>query len=304
MLDEKQPNNLEQSIYKTLVYFSLFNHPLTALEIWKWLYKPEGEYCLGSLMVTLAESEWLGERVSTKKGLYFLQGRGWQTEERHRKSLDAIRKYRRARRSMRWLGRLPGVRGVAVCNTLAINSTHPESDIDLFIITKPGHMWRTRFLAVAPYALLRLRPGEATHDSFCFSFFSSSESLDFTKYLLRDDIYFRYWIKTIVPLYSDNFDFDSLIHENEWADKDVPNGYGMHAADERQYRSRLKMPDLFFFFEKLFRFIQKRNFSPEIADLVNKDTRVIVSDDMLKFHENDRRAKFRDKFNEILFNTR
>ena len=78
----------------------------------------------------------------------------------------------------------------------------------------------------------------------------------------------------------------------------------MHAADERQYRSRLKMPDLFFFFEKLFRFIQKRNFSPEIADLVNKDTRVIVSDDMLKFHENDRRAKFRDKFNEILFNTR
>jgi|GEM_PF-913626 len=48
--------------------------------------------------------------------------------------------------------------------------------------------------------------------------------------------------------------------------------------------------------ERWCRAFQERRFSSEVRALVNRDTRVIATDRMLKFHTSDRRAEYRDRW--------
>jgi hypothetical protein len=36
---------------------------------------------------------------------------------------------------------------IAIVNSLSMYATHPDSDIDLFIVTRPGMIWFVRFFA-------------------------------------------------------------------------------------------------------------------------------------------------------------
>ena len=52
-------------------------------------------------------------------------------------------------------------------------------------------------------------------------------------------------------------------------------------------------------FERLARRFQIRRFPTSIRALVNADTRVVVTDDVLKFHTDDRRVEFREAYEKI-----
>lgn len=39
---------------------------------------------------------------------------------------------------------IPGISCICVCNSLAMNAAHANSDIDLFIITKKNRLWTAR----------------------------------------------------------------------------------------------------------------------------------------------------------------
>lgn len=60
-------------------------------------------------------------------------------------------------RSIHWI---PGLRMVAVSNSLAMYATHSESDIDLFIITAVNRLWivRTSVLIIAMLRGVRTKP--------------------------------------------------------------------------------------------------------------------------------------------------
>lgn len=51
-------------------------------------------------------------------------------------------------RSQKYIGKLtwiPGIEMIAVVNSLSMYATHKDSDIDLFIVTKPCALWLVRF---------------------------------------------------------------------------------------------------------------------------------------------------------------
>lgn len=50
------------------------------------------------------------------------------------------------------------------------------------------------------------------------------------------------------------------------------------------------------FIERWSRRFQEHRFSPEIRAFSNQDSRVVITDRMLKFHTNDRRAHYRDRW--------
>ena len=54
------------------------------------------------------------------------------------------------------------------------------------------------------------------------------------------------------------------------------------------------------FLETLARRIQERRLPKQIAELANKDSRVVLNEFMLKFHENDRREEFRRQFETLM----
>jgi hypothetical protein len=119
-------------------------------------------------------------------------------------------------------------------------------------------------------------------------------------YLLERDVYFHFWVSTLVPVYDPhNYHLD-IVRANRWSRRALPNSYVYGSGPERQYHSLLKLVPDRPFLEKISRRLQEGNFPPGIAELVNVDSRVVVNDKVLKFHENDRRRQYQERFEEGL----
>ncbi len=288
-------SDLEQSIFKTVAFFSLFEYPLTAFQIWKWLVKPGVAYALEDVQSALATSDWLKARLTCQDGFFVLTGQERMIATRHQRFLDATRKFKRLRRVGRYLAFLPMVKILAVCNSLAWMNTKVESDIDLFLLTKPGRVWTTRFFAVLPLKLLGLRPKRGAVDPVCLSFFASTEAADLRPLRLRkDDLYLAQWVRSLVPI-ADRQAFAGFTRVNDWASGIFPNSFAVRPAHPRRFRLTSKRRDLARIVEPFFRRLQRSRLPQELRALANRDTRVVVSDTMLKFHPNDRRQEFCDK---------
>ena len=299
-----EPTRLEQSVFKTVAWFSLFGYPLTVFEVHKWLIEPDGRYDLAQVYKVLETSEWLSRRVWQEGAFVSLRGTDrheGQVARRHERFLDAVRKYRLARRASAYMKLVPGVRAVSVGNTLAFWHTDETSDIDLFIVTSPGRLWSSRLLLVLPFVLLGKRPGTpGVKDPFCFSFFVDADSLQLESLCLERDYYMAMWVKSLVPLFDRSGVMGEVARVNRWADVMHPHARGrcVHGAHETaSVPSFGVQPRLF---DRVCASFQRKRLPALIADQANQDSCVVVSDQVLKFHTNDRREQYRDAYERII----
>jgi len=258
--------DLEQSVMRTILWFSQFSYPLTVFEIWKWLLKPERAYGLAEIYTILERSPWLKEKLESHSGFYALKGSGVEklALDRQVRFLDAERKFRVLRRAAHYFSLLPGVRSVAVGNTLAWWSTTKDSDIDLYIVTRPGHIWSSRFWLVVPFLLMGRRPSHAGSppyqggargglDPFCFSFFSTTQRLNLEELCLPRDYYMAFWIRSLVPIFDRDGSLADLYKENRWAIRSLPNAHPRAQHHRHEPRQVLTLPIQWKFIEPLFR---------------------------------------------------
>jgi hypothetical protein len=307
------PTDLEQSIVRTLCWFSVFKYPLTRFEIWKWLLEPRRGYDLSEVYRVLDESKWLREKLVFTSGHYSIKDEfnvEKSLDDRRFKFLDSVKKYKKLRRAAIFFSALSSVRAVAAVNTLSMWQTTSKSDIDLYIITKPESIWSSRFWVVLPFLFFGKRPhvhvqdnGEEfeQEDSFCFSFFASQNSLQTEGLAMsKNDYYLAHWSKSIVPIFDKDESFSVFEKENKWLDSYLPNA---EIRKAHHLHVPKKVPSLiphFKMFESFFRSIQRHRFPSQIKDLANVDSRVVINDEMLKFHENDRRELFKEKYQTCL----
>ncbi len=293
------PTDLERAIVRTLIWFSLTDHPVSALEVHKWMLEPKHKYEMGQVIRALDLSEYLQQKIQKEQGMYALKGQlpiKKMIAHRRRRFIDAERKFKALRRWALIFHLLPGVRAVAAGNTLAWWGTNAESDIDLFVVTEPGSIWSGRFWSVLPFAILGRRPHTGKPNPFCLSFFVTTNALQMEGLCLERDRYMAYWVKSLVPVIDKDGSLDRLHQENRWVEMFIPN------APARQIHHRhlpMNLPSPIFqprVLEPMFRSIQRSRLPRDLREMANKDTRVIVSDDVLKFHVNDRREYFRDRF--------
>lgn len=303
-------------MYETLCWFSLSQYPATAFEVWKWLWKPDKNYTLSQVYDVLVQSVWLKDRMQEQDGFYAFPplhkgGQGGVFElvaERRMRFADAERKFAKLRRALGWLARVPTVRAVAAVNTLAWWNTHAGSDIDLFIVARPGTIWMTRALLVLPFAFLKRRPAQAgghgnePRDPFCFSFFTITDELQMAALQIeKEDPYLAYWTRSVVPVLDRDDVFDLFEKKNAWVREVLPHASGrmVHREHGRALWSLLMPTFLLRASETFAKRLQERRFPAEIRRMANQDSRVVMSDRMLKFHVNDARAQFRDRFDEL-----
>src|SRR5688572_17855600 len=221
---------LRRSLAATLAYFDLFDYPLTLSELMRHRYRlpdepPRAAWSASDALAALDDAAF-----GTKDGHWFLSGREATVDTRARRFRLAERKLARARRVASFLRYLPSVRLIAVCNSLAIANADVESDIDLFVVARPGTLWATRFAVVSALALLGLRPNDRSHaDKVCMSFFVSEECTDLSRCALApEDTYLRYWIATLLPLYDAGGAYDRFVGANAWVADRLP---GFRATD-------------------------------------------------------------------------
>ncbi|MBI5793742.1 hypothetical protein HZA87_01470 [Candidatus Uhrbacteria bacterium] len=301
---DPQPTDLERAVLKTIVWFSMFSQPVTVFEIWKWLIQPSRAYDLCEVESILERSTWLMGKLQSSHGHYCVKGdRDLEALIAHRQKrfLDAERKFKRLRRAARLFRLLPHVRAVAAVNTLAWWGTTPESDIDLFVVVKPGHIWSSRFWLVLPFALMRARPGQRKgRDPFCFSFFSTCDALQMEPLCFPRDYYMAFWVRSLVSIFDRDGGLAGFQQENRWVSRLLPNARAR--SEHRRHTAGFfpPLPVQTRFLEPLFRSFQKRRLPGHLRELANLDSRVVVTDDMLKFHDTDRRLEFRDRFEALV----
>jgi len=298
--------DLEQSILKTICWFSVFGRPISRFEVWKWLLEPSRSYDLAEVLRCIDLSPWVKERIVERDGYCLLREQEQQSEymiqTRSFHYVDAVQKYQKLKRAASYIRLFSGVRFVAAVNSIAWFDTGKESDIDLYIVTKPNRIWSTRFWTVAPFLLFGRRPGATTEDPFCFSFFATTKMLALDSLRLKEgDHYLAFWLKSLVPIFdAENF-LGTIRQQNIWADRMLPHVSlrPIHRQHQPSVPRIFSIPS-FGLSEFVYRFISRRRFPKHIRERANLDSTIVISDEMLKFHEKDRRAEFEGLFKECV----
>lgn len=148
---EHSSDNLSRAVLQTVAYSDIFDYPLTAREIHRYLIGVEAS--LEEVARTVEDEE-----IFTRTGDYFtLPGREeivnirMHREARSRELLSQAMKYGRM------LGALPYIRLVALTGSLAVMNVSGNQDFDYMLVTAPGRVWTARAFALALNRLARLR---------------------------------------------------------------------------------------------------------------------------------------------------
>lgn len=288
--------NLKLAIFKVLAWFDLFDYPLTAYEIWQYL---DIKLSLGDLLSFL-NLETNGVSWQIKNGFYFLPGREEIINIRLTRYNYTDRKFKIALRVSVWFRFLPFIKMIAVANLIGAHNLRRGSDIDLFIVTSSKRVWLSRLFCAGLAKVLRLRPNKKTkQDKICLSFYVSEDRLDLENLRLdKHDLYFNYWLAGLIPIYDQAGVYAKFIQANHWLATIFPNFIWPQTNPRRLLKPVKLFSDskIFSILESLARGWQLKIMPQALKSLMNKDSRVIVSDDIIKLYLLDRREELRNKF--------
>jgi hypothetical protein len=307
-------NDIKYHILATISYFNIFSYPVSAWQCYHWLYRGNAENLeipkyqqFEEILKSLVDAKQIGH----KDGFYFLLGKEKNVRLRQHRYMLAEFKYKKAVRAAKILRCLPYIKYIAVCNTLAYNNAHEDSDIDLLIATSKKRIWAVRLWSVIVMSVLGRRPNRKTNrDKICLSFFISEDNLDLENIQIRNDIYLLYWLVQLVPIYDPYHTHSQILDANDhWLRPQLPNYLPYQTNEVRTVKKNWLCLGVKFILSILFiwpgsevvlKRLQFAILPTSLKNIVNKDNRVIMNDKMLKFHDQDKRVQYRDKFIEQL----
>lgn len=235
--------------------------------------------------------------------------------------------FARAQKYIDKLTWIPWLRMVAVVNSLSMYATHRDSDIDLFIVTSRGTLWWVRVMVTLTFSLHGVwRHGEDIADHFCLSFFVTEDALDMKEIALEDDIYLYFWMYYMRPI---------LVVGDTWERFQKVNGildsrlqiidnrlqiidYRLQITDSRgqiiDFRGQRaedrgvehEKSQIWTFIAKICNILIKPIWewrSRRTWRAKWKPEGVIITSDILKFHDKDRRREIRDHLRQIEIET-
>jgi hypothetical protein len=241
--DRSEPSRaaLERAIVRTVAYADVFDYPLTADEIHRYLV---GVSAARPTLRSLLQAQ--PPRELVRSGRYFtLVGREASVETRKARAATAAEFWRRGVHYGRRMSNLPFVRMVAVTGALAMDNM-ADGDIDYLVITEPGRLWLCRALIVG---LVRMAAFRGTE--LCPNYFLSERALVLTE----RNLFTAHEVTQMVPL-AGLATYQQLRELNRWTHAYLPNALGpprrlaavetarrgTHRLVESTLRSRLCSP--------------------------------------------------------------
>jgi len=206
--------NLAKGVLKTLLYFEIFQYPLTLDEI--------HEYCCGcssskeEIKQQLEVLEEMGY-VSRKDFFYLIQNDNMPAlvERRIKGNNEAQRYLKIAKRVSKFISYFPFVRGICLSGSLSKGYADSDSDIDFFIITEPGMLWIARTMLVLFKKIFLFN----SHKYFCVNYFIDTNSLE----IPDKNLFAATELLSIIPAVDAGL-YKQLMQANEWIKEYYPNG--------------------------------------------------------------------------------
>jgi hypothetical protein len=198
---------ISHAVFQTVAYSDIFEHPLTAREIHRYLIGIKASL----EEVVLAAGK---DGVVKRTGDYFtlpdreeIVNIRIQREARSRELLPHAMKYGRM------LGVLPYIRMVALTGSLAVMNVSRDQDFDYMLVTAPGRVWTARAFALALNRLARLQGY-----TLCPNLIISEIALEWSLH----DLYSARELYQMIPITGVDV-YHRLLAANAWAQDFLPN---------------------------------------------------------------------------------
>ncbi len=210
-IKENSNTDIMTGVIKTLVYFHLFNYPLTSIEVHSF-----SALNVSPLEITIALEQLVTERVLFRHENYYslLDDSSVKTyrEKGNKKAAELLPL---AARKCRLLFSFPFTKLVAVSGSLSKNFATEKDDIDYFIVVKKNRLWIARTLL---HCLKKLAYLRGRQHLYCMNYFIDETALE----IIPKNIFTAIELKTI-KAFGDADTLFSLEKNNSWADEWLPN---------------------------------------------------------------------------------
>ena len=230
-------SSLQNLILQPLLYYDIFDHPLTVVEILKFL--PANTVSLSDIQVALAEMILEG-KVEQSQGFYSLAGKTTGlSQQRLQKQQYARKLWMVARVVTHVLKRFPFVRAVIISGDLSKNVADKNSDIDFFVITENRRLWICRGMLTLFKKVFLLN----SKKFFCINYYVSVEHME----VQERNIYTATEIAHLQPTYNEDL-FYKFEEANSWVRDFFPNfrlqrnGHHRRNGNSSLLRSVLEIP--------------------------------------------------------------
>ncbi len=303
---------LQSSIFKTLCYFDSTNFPLTKEELFRFLWCPptikyeefvQKMDAMDALNVPGLQNKW---------SFYFLHNRGEIVEDRRKRIVPTELFLKRARLAARLIAWVPFLRAIFVCNSVGAETATEKSDVDFFIVSEQGKIWFVRFFTNLILRLFNLRTyGVCLPKRICLSFYVDAKTLDLSPFRIADDdIHLAYWLHQMIPVYDPNNIYSRFLQENDWTNTFLPyikseSGaeyiravrVGKFLVKLKQFLEGMLQGKIGQKLEQQMKNWQWEKLKPSLKEKAKvANNHVVLQDTILKFHERDTRADYRDRW--------
>jgi hypothetical protein len=202
---------IQAAVIKTLLYFDIFRYPLTKEEVYE---NCQGEGCEDELLYSELRLLLLRGLIFEKEGFYHLSTDNTLIERRKKGNEHALAFIPKAKSFTKLISLFPFVEAVFISGSLAKGFVDEESDIDYFIITRPGRLWVCRTCLILFKKIFLLN----SKKYFCVNYFIDSDNL-----LLPDqNIFTATELVFAKPFYNPEMCF-RFIESNDWRHAFYPN---------------------------------------------------------------------------------
>jgi hypothetical protein len=209
-------SELERGILNALLYFDIFNYPLTKKELWN--------FCQTQIILPEVFNETLAfllkkELINKVKNFYFVTQNISIVERRITGNFLAEKFILTAEKYSRIISKFPFVRAVFISGSLSKGYMDEKSDIDYFIITKPGRLWICRTLLVLFKKIFLFN----SHKYFCVNYFIDENNLE----IHDKNIFTATELVTLIPMINQEL-FEKFVSQNTWTNNFFPNNHSLN----------------------------------------------------------------------------
>jgi len=204
-------NTQAQAILCTLAYADIFDYPLTASEVHRYLIGVSAS--LPEIQVQLHKLANGHKQIEQHGDWFVLPQRAENCTTRRARNVSSTRLWAHAQHWGAKVAKLPFVRMVAVTGALSMNNAPDNDDIDLFIITQTGRVWLARAMAVS-----LVRWARRSGIGLCPNYVLAASALAQT----QRNLFIAHEIAQMIPLNGESI-YKQLRLENAWTAHFLPN---------------------------------------------------------------------------------
>lgn len=238
---------MEKAILKTLIYADIFDYPMKAWEIHKWLIGKKASLqqvakALNRLRVKGNPSGSLrtsGERV---KDYYCLPGRSSLVKKRQQREKQSKRYLWKAKFFAWFLKIISTIKLIGISGGLAMNNADKSDDIDLFLVTSKNRIWLSRLLANLILDFLGIRrkakmKKDSVAGKICINILVEEDMMEQT----FKDLYVAHEVLQMKVLWQrDDGVYNKYLESNAWAFKFLPNWITGQNVQGKMYNVKTK----------------------------------------------------------------